>query len=65
MGDTDISKECFLDFYDHRITYNNVDYVIHENGTTVFDSNNNIIGEYPTESEAVEAIREMVEGYFG
>lgn len=65
MADKDVSKECFSDFYDHRLTYKNLDYIVHENGTTVYDSNNNIIGEYPTESEAVEAIREMVEGYYG
>lgn len=65
MADGDIVNRCFDDFYDHRLTYENVDYIIHENGTTVFDSNNNIIGEYPTETEAIEAIKEMVEGYFG
>lgn len=63
MDNMDVSKECFKDFYDHRLTYENVDYIIHENGTTVFDSNNNIIGEYSTESEAIEAIREMTDYY--
>lgn len=65
MEDKDVTAECFDDFFDHRLTYENVDYIIHENGTTVYDSNNNIIGEYPTESEAVEAIREMIDGYYG
>ncbi len=65
MADKDITAECFDDFFDHRLTYENVDYIIHENGTTVYDRNNNIIGEYPTESEAVEAIREMIDGYYG
>ena len=59
-----ISTECFRDFYDHRLTYENVDYVVHENGTTVYDSNNHILGEYLTETEAMRAIREMVEGYY-
>lgn len=65
MDDKDVSKGCFNPIYNQRLTFKNVDYIIHENGTTVYDSNNNIIGEYPTESEAVEAIREMIEGYYG
>ena len=65
MEDKDITSKCFDDFFDHRLIYENVDYIIHENGTTVYDSNNNIIGEYPTESEAVEAIRKMIDGYYG
>ncbi|MEE3393503.1 MAG: hypothetical protein VZR23_07475 [Lachnospiraceae bacterium] len=64
MGLSDISNECFRDFFDHRLTYDNVDYVVHENGTTVYDSNNHILGEYLTETEAKRAIRDMVEGYY-
>lgn len=64
MKNTEVSEECYDDFFDHRLTYKNVDYIIHENGTTVFDKNNKVLGEYPTESEALEAIRQMVEGYY-
>ena len=32
--------------------------VIHEGGTAVYDSYDNFVGDYPTESEAVSMIRE-------
>ena len=64
MADKDLLAECFDDFSDHRLTYENVDYIIHENGTSIYDSNHNIIGEYPTETVALEAIREM-KGHMG
>lgn len=35
--------------------------VIHEGGTAVYDSYDNFVGDYPTESEAVSMIR----GYYG
>ena len=64
MSDRKVSEECYDDFFDHRLTYQNVDYVIHENGVTVYDKNNRALGEYPTETEALEAIRQMVDGYY-
>ena len=64
MSDRKVSEECYDDFFDHRLTYQNVDYVIHENGVTVYDKNNRALGEYSTETEALEAIRQMVDGYY-
>ena len=64
MADKDVSRECYHDFFDHRLTYKNVDYIVHENGTTVYDSNDCVLGEFSTETEAIEAIRDMVEGYY-
>lgn len=38
-----------------------VKYVIYEGGTLAFDGYGNVIGNYPTESEAFEAVKELSE----
>ncbi|NCB93409.1 MAG: hypothetical protein EOM40_12755 [Clostridia bacterium] len=39
-------------------------YVIYEGGTLVFDRYGNIVGDYPTESEAVEAVNEIAADFY-
>lgn len=39
-------------------------YVIHDYGTAVFNGDDNLIGYYATESEAIEAVREIEQRQF-
>ena len=41
-----------------------VNYVIYEGGTLAFDGHGNVIGNYPTESEAIEAVKELAEEFY-
>ncbi len=41
-----------------------VQYVVHESGTSVYDRNGKWIGEFPTETEAKEHVRELRQKFF-
>lgn len=41
-----------------------VEYITHEYGTEVVDRKGNHIGDFPTEAEAVECIREISQQFF-
>jgi len=46
------------------IAVDTVDYVIHESGTAVYDYFGELVGEFPTESEAVEMVRDVSKQYY-
>lgn len=46
------------------VTMNRVNYVIHDYGTAVFNCEGNLIGNYATESEAIEAVRQIEQNQF-
>ncbi len=48
-------------FSETEVAFSGFNFVIHEGGTAVYDSYDNFVGDYPTESEAVSMIRE----YYG
>ena len=41
-----------------------VEYLTHEYGTEVVDRKGNHIGDFPTEAEAVECVREISQQFF-
>ncbi len=58
------SNEYGFSHGNEEFSENQVEYFIHESGTSVYDKFGNLIGEYPTESEAVEAVREMEKEFY-
>lgn len=48
----------------HRVRVDKVSYLMHEYGTEVVDRKGNHIGDFPTETEAVEYIRDISRYYF-
>ncbi|SCP98604.1 hypothetical protein [Anaerobium acetethylicum] len=47
-----------------RLSANTFTYIIHEAGTAVYDRYGRYIGNFATEAEAVEMVREILKSYF-
>ncbi len=60
MSNNDSKRMCFLTeihSLDREITFSDFNYVIHDSGTAVYDSYDNLVGNFETETEAINMIR--------
>lgn len=60
MDNNDRRRMCLLSEIhspDREISFSGFNYVIHDSGTAVYDSYDNLVGNFETETEAVNMIR--------
>ena len=48
----------------NELSVNTANYIVHESGTAVYDRLGRYVGNFATEMEAVEMVREISKSYF-